>query len=253
MSAIIKYVNIELDVPMRRNQIRYLRGLVVERAGRQHDLLHNHRDGRADQYHYRYPLVQYKVVKGRATLLGLNAGADTLRALTDTGTMRFADSLNVLRFREEYTPIRMTEAPQRYMLRQWLALNGPNYERWRRMSGSGARLAELERILAAHLLAFAAGVGFDVPRPRGLELRIEKAEAPRTVRCHDGRLLSFDVVFQANMLLPADVGIGKSASHGYGIAYPLPERVRPGGAAFSAPQRLFLPVEEPVGELEPVG
>ena len=98
--------------------------------------------------------------------------------------------------------------------------------------------AELERILAAHLLAFAEGVGFTVPRPRGLEVRLAEVDAPRRVRCHDGQLLSFDVTFWANMLLPTDVGIGKSASHGFGVAYPLPDRVRP---ALAPPRPARLP------------
>lgn len=230
-------LQITLDLPTARHQIRQLRGLVAERAGLQHDLLHNHRDGRKDQYHYRYPLVQYKVVKGRAVVLGLNAGAALLRSLLDTNTMRLAGDLPVAGYREEGLALRMTERPRRYALRQWLALNETNYARWQALDSEEAKRAELERILAAHLLAFAEGVGFTVPRPRGLEVRLAEVDAPRRVRCHDGQLLSFDVTFWANMLLPTDVGIGKSASHGFGVAYPLPDRVRPSNAKREGLQR----------------
>ena len=205
-------LQITLDIPIARNQIRHLRGLVVERAGQQYDLLHNHRDGRKDQVHYRYPLVQYKVVKGQATVMGINEGATLLRSLLDPDKMTFAGDLTVLRYKEACEPMQMTEQPKRYMLRQWLALNEQNYVRWKEMESEPERMAELERILTAHLLAFAAGIGFTVPRPRGLEVVLEEADAPRRVRCHDGQLLSFDVVFRANIALPPDVGIGDRKS-----------------------------------------
>ncbi len=223
----VHLLNIELEYPIARYQIGQLRGLINEKTERKHSLLHNHRDGQKDQYHYRYPLVQYKVVKGRAVVMGLNEGASLLRSLLDPELMTFAGDLPVTGYREESAPIEMSEKPKRYMLRQWLALNQTNYPTWQHNQNVPERKVELERILVAHLLSFSAGVGFTVPRPRGLELAIESWMPPRCVRCHEGKLLSFDVVFSANMILPPDVGIGKSASHGFGVTFPLPERKMP--------------------------
>lgn len=218
-------IQIELDIPLRRSEIPYLRGAIAERAGWDNDLFHNHREGRPDRYHYRYPLVQYQCRRGNAALVGLNAGAETLRALLQPAQMTFCGDLPVKHWNETSRPLGMTEQPQTYALRQWLALNAGNYRRWDAMRNDPeAQRLELERILVAHLLAFAEGVGYEVPRPRGLWVRLDEINLPRQVRCHDAKLLSFDVVFQANMSLPRGVGIGKAASHGFGLLTPVAVR-----------------------------
>ncbi len=213
-------LTIHLDLPLRRSEIRYFRGAIAERAGLEHDLFHNHRDGHAHRYHYRYPLIQYQARQGRAVLVGIDAGADTLRSLLDTAAQTFCGDLPVFQWRDESRPVGMTQEPRTYALRQWLALNAANYARYLALPDETARHTELERILVAHLLAFSQGVGFTVPRPRGLELRIIQTSHPRLTRCHDGKLLAFDIAFEANMELPDGVGIGKAASHGYGTLWP---------------------------------
>lgn len=238
---LLHLLHLTLDLHLARHQLRQLRGRVAEWGGWQHDLLHNHRDGQPDRYHYRYPLVQYKVVKGQATLLGLQAGADLLRSLVDADTLRFADQLPVANCRQETHRLRLTDTPQRYMLRQWLALNSPNYTAWDALRHQpAAQRALLERVLAAHLLAFAEGVGYTVPRPRGLTVRLDELWPPRRVCCHDNALLSFDASFETNLALPAEVGLGKAAAHGFGVTYGVPAR----RAAYS-----FLPREAGVPNL----
>ena len=54
-------LNLQLDIPLRRNEIGTLRGRVAEAVGFENMLFHNHRDGSADKYHYWYPLIHYKV------------------------------------------------------------------------------------------------------------------------------------------------------------------------------------------------
>lgn len=213
-------LHLHLDLPLRRSEIGQLRGAIAERAGWERDLFHNHADGRADRYRYRYPLIQYQTRQGRATLVGLDAGALALRELLDPAGNTFCGDLPVYAWREESFPLAMSERPRPYVLRQWLALNTANFARWQALRDEEARRAELERILTAHLLAFAEGAGFTVPRPRGLEVQLDAVASPHLARCHDGRLLSFDISFRANMLLPPGVGIGKAASHGFGTLWP---------------------------------
>jgi len=217
-------IKIHLDIPLRRFQIGRLRGMVAEHAGFQHDLLHNHKDGQADKYHYRYPLVQYKVQNGKGMLVGLKEGAATLRQLLKPMDMTLAGDLAVQSFQESFTPVGMSEELRPYSIWQWLPLNQENYKRWIANENPVWRHDELERLLAAHLLAFSEGIGFTVPRPRGLFVKLDSIGAERPAKLHDNNLISLDVHFQANMLLPSDVGLGRGASHGFGNLLALPVR-----------------------------
>ncbi|MCC6727404.1 MAG: hypothetical protein IT258_23070 [Saprospiraceae bacterium] len=209
-------IKVQLDIPLRRFQISRLRGMVAEHAGFEHDLLHNHRDGKADKYHYRYPLVQYKVQNGKALVVGINKGAEILRSIFQPMQMTLANDLPVASWKETFLPVGMSEELRPYSIWQWLPLNQENYQRWLENDNQFWRHEELERILTAHLLAFAEGIQFTVPRPRGLFVQIDEITAQRAAKFHDNDVLSFDVKFQANMLLPADVGIGRGSSHGFG-------------------------------------
>jgi len=209
-------LNLQLDIPLRRNEIGTLRGRVAEAVGFENTLFHNHRDGSADKYHYRYPLIQYKVQNGKAFLVGLAAGAQALRNLIDPTTMRFADSMPVVGWKEEIEQVGIADRLKTYSVWQWLPLNQENYTRWLENEDPDWRRQELERILVAHLLAFCEGINYTVPRPRGLHVVLESVGEPRQANLHDTKVLSLDARFQCNLQLPNHVGIGRGVSHGFG-------------------------------------
>ena len=49
------------------NQFRQFRGAMIEMSGSD-PLFHNHQ---ADGFHYRYPLIQYKLIDGHPGILGI--------------------------------------------------------------------------------------------------------------------------------------------------------------------------------------
>ncbi len=217
--SLLPLCKLHLALPLRRNQIHAFRGAVAEAVGLENDLFHNHSDDPEQPLHYRYPLIQYKVLHGQALIVGLGKGASALRSFVEEDGLLLAGKFRIQQRVDENFQLGMTEEMRPYYLEQWLALNQVNYGRWMEMEHPISRKMELERILAAHILSFAAGVGFTVPRPRGLVVELHEAAPPRRVRCHDGQLISFDVRFSANINLPFDVDIGKSASHGFGCVW----------------------------------
>ena len=55
------------------------RAAIIEQVGLEHDLFHNH-DG-IKHFHWDYPLIQYSVRKGCATIIGLQQGAKAVQQL----------------------------------------------------------------------------------------------------------------------------------------------------------------------------
>jgi hypothetical protein len=174
---------------------------------------------RTKALHFRYPLIQYKVLGRQAAIVGLGKGAAALRAQVSDDGLLFAGLFPIACREDENFRLDMSPDMQPYYLCQWLALNRNNYDRWKAMEHPVSRKMELERILAAHILAFAEGVHFDVPRPRGLVVEILETSHPMPARCHGNRLTAFDVRFTANIHLPLDAGLGKAASHGFGCVW----------------------------------
>lgn len=217
----IQLLTAKLDLPLRFHQIPQLRGALVEAAGRQFDFLHNHQVG--DQaYHYRYPLVQYKVNKGRAMLLGINEGADVLReVLLSVRNIQLNGAdlpLRLYQLKEQEYTLKLSNQPRHYRLQHWLALNEENYRTWLELDDLSERVALLERVLAAHLLSFAKGMQWQLPEH--MEVKLVDMVQHRTVRYHDVPLMAFDVVYKTNLELPTLIGLGKAVSHGYGWQIP---------------------------------
>lgn len=221
MTRQIYWLTAQLDLPLQHHKIAAFRGALVQAAGREYDLLHNHKSG--DQnYEYRYPLIQYRVKDGRAMLVGWEAGAEVLReVLLKVRTIKLEGKelpLRLHRLQEGSHELRLSEKVQPYRLQSWLPLNEENYEKWLSLERYTDRIALLERILVGHLLRFATAMKWRLPDR--LELFIQDIPQHRVVRYRDVPLMAFDVVYCANVELPPHLALGKAVSHGFGWQIP---------------------------------
>ena len=208
-----------LDHPLKRSDLRRFRAQVSEALGPGNVLFHNHTDDDARPLRYRYPLVQYKVLNKKAAIIGIAEGALAVREQISPDGVHFAGNFEILSRLDENYQIGLGTELQPYYLAQWLALNPDNAKRWQSLSGEAARTPELERILAAHILSFASGIGYHVPGPKGLVVEIQEWAGPRRASYHGKNFHSFDVRFSCNLTLPFDIGLGKAASHGFGCVW----------------------------------
>lgn len=225
----IRLLHVVFDQAIAPHELPAFRGAIIKKVGLSRELYHNHNNaaGTTAAYHYRYPLIQYKRLQKRPSILFIEEGVEQAQyffknpdwALSFSGqtyAARIAD-LNVKQF-----DTGICYPPRAYRLSRWLALNQENFQHYRQLSSLRDKLAFLENILAGHLLGFGKGIGLHYKER--VEVEILDILKDRLLPYGDTRLLAFDVVFRANTALPYYVGIGRGAARGYGILSAPPKK-----------------------------
>ncbi|MCB9051335.1 MAG: CRISPR-associated endonuclease Cas6 [Lewinellaceae bacterium] len=218
----IRTLSLSFDLPIYSRQIPQWRGAFIELAGFADDLFHNH-DNAKDGYRYRYPLIQYRMRKGKAAIMAINEGVDALQRVLASTDWKInwegkplALKIEGLHMDEHY--LRMLAQPKQYKLYKWLALNQENYERWQQCRNLAERSALLENILAGQILGFCTAMGYRLPER--LEANLQHLQFMQQVRTFGNPMIAFNVSYDANVLLPAHIGLGRSVSHGFGWQVP---------------------------------
>ncbi|MBK6929462.1 MAG: DNA repair protein [Saprospirales bacterium] len=180
-------------------------------------LLHNHfEDGRV---RYAYPLVQYKVIGGTPTLVGLLEGAKLLTELFFEMKSLEIDGrkYSVLERDIGFKKLEVGVGDNLYDYRfhtLWLSLNQQNYPEYQQKDPE-ARRAFLGRILTGNMLSFFKGIGLYLPEGARIMATV-RPEEPVLTNYKNTRLMGFPGSFTTNAVLPDFVGLGKAVSHGFG-------------------------------------
>ena len=74
----IQLLVINFDQELNNKDISKFRGAIIEKAGKEHLAFHNHLDG--DKLSYAYPVIQYKTLHKKASLVCLNDGTKDINA-----------------------------------------------------------------------------------------------------------------------------------------------------------------------------
>lgn len=203
------------------HQIPAFRALVTERLGRERDLFHNHQpDG---TLFHRYPLVQYKRKRGRASLLCLGEAAaegqllmlDRSRASVLRDGTRLP--LRIREMRQQQFDLGFSKEMLPYRLRNYLALNQQNYAKFQGLGDLAERSAFLQTKLRNHLVALCYGLGFKPEHP--IEVRVDQLDPIRWVKLKGLKVAAFNLRFRCNLNLPQGIGVGKASSRGYGVLF----------------------------------
>jgi len=223
-TPVLRFMTISFDLPIHPAQIPLWRGAFIEMVGREYDLFHNHinvpqADSRQPVYHYRYPLIQYRMLHGNAAIFAINEGVEVLQEVLTQKDWQInwqgqTLDLNVEDLQMNEHALRMLSSPKAYRLQKWLALNQKNYIAWQQCDGLIEKVALLERILATNLLMTCNS--FHWRLPERLTVRITNIHREQWVRCHGDRVLAFSLTFKTNVSLPAQLATGKSVSLGFG-------------------------------------
>lgn len=176
--------------------------------------LHNHI---TDKLVYSYPTIQYKVIRNRPLILGINEGIDVLKEIFDDfDTVRLGDT--------EYEIVQrsMTIKKQEFglsdkiyfyeFLTPWLPFNQENHEKFVQLKTMEEQKEMLRRILTGNLLSMSKGLRYTVPDKIkcDVDVQVTKSEYKKV------EFISFYGGFMANFCIPEYMGIGKSPAMGMG-------------------------------------
>ena len=198
-----------------KNNPGLLRGY-FGRKFNEYELIHHHT--KEDKLIYKYPMIQYKVLEGKPTVLGIGLGADVLKNIYEDvnelqlggksfeifgKTMVYAKAeygiSNILLLYSFHTP--------------WLALNEKKYEKYIKFGAWTKKKELLEKIIIGNIISMSKGLGYTVPAP--IKANIIKLKEVRT-SLKGTPMLGFLGTFSVNFEIPDYWGIGKSVSRGFG-------------------------------------
>lgn len=179
-------------------------------------LLHNHYAGGG--LRYKYPEVQYKVIGGIPTLIGINEGAELLPKLflkiktIDIDGHEYA--INSKNIEHKNTEIGFdTHLHQYEFLTLWMALNQENYTKYQEIATS-EKHAMLNRILVGHILGLFRNMELELKPEERLMTNVQVTQ--KSTNFKENKMIAFSGGFVANAVLPDEIGLGKAASRGFG-------------------------------------
>lgn len=218
----LRMLSVSFSEEIHPAELECFRGALVEKVGLEHERYHNHNNSgnSASRFHYRYPLVQYQLMKGRPRLLFLEDAIEDARHFFTQPDWDLH-----MNGRDYHTKIAELKATQHqvgvtpghfhhYRLRRWQALNTENYQRYQSMETFLEKVGFLERVLSGQLLSFFTGIEYQLPE----RFRLDITDWGRAYTApYKGVEVSlFDISFRAELALPSGVGMGKGSSLGYG-------------------------------------
>lgn len=212
--SLIVFFENYLDV----DEIPLFRGAIIDSVGCSNtELFHNHED---NGYRYSYPLIQYKRLNQKATIVCIGNGTEEIGKLFSSGSYDVrignkTEHLIVKSIRAEHFLIQCWDESFRYSIRKWLPFNKENYEQYTKLESLAEKYAMLERLLIGNILSFGKGVGIQFDKQ--VECKITAVSEPMSIMHKGVRLMGFDVEFKSNVSLPDYIGLGKGVSVGKGM------------------------------------
>jgi len=213
----LKILIVVFETEFQTWEIPALRGAIVDKVGRSNTLFHNHLN---EGFLYKYPLIQYKAINKRPAIVCLDLGVDEIHKYFEQKDWSVLighkqlemkiHSLNLNQFSMQVWSHKFI-----YSIHNWLALNQENIKKYNALESLSQKLAMLEKIMIANIISFAKGIKWDIDKT--IELNIRNIVDVHPVSFKGQKILSFNLAFSTNVYLPDYIGLGKSASLGYGV------------------------------------
>lgn len=213
----ISLLIIKFENEIKAHEIPLFRGAIIKSLEDKQLLFHNHKD---EGYRYAYPLIQYKKISGKAAIVCINKGIESISELLKLQDLHLSlGEREINATIESIVPqtfnVSISEKLIQYKLTQWLPLNADNYKRYNEEKSLSGKVSMLESILQANILSFLKGV--ELFSEDIIECNISELSKPRLIKSKGVKMMSFDIVFSTNINLPNYIGLGKQVSKNFGI------------------------------------
>jgi hypothetical protein len=215
--ATVQALEILFSTPIRRYELPLFRGAVIKALPHDSVLFHNHV---GNGLRYGYPLIQYKIIDGKASLFCIGKGTESVWdffAGNDfdmrLGSRKVAATVEAINDISAEIAVD-NESPHKYSIHDWLPFNQENYNQFNATESLAEKISMLNHILAGNILTMLKGV--NVILKERLNADISSISESKTIKYKNIRLLSLDATFFCNVVLPQHIGLGKHASLGYG-------------------------------------
>ena len=172
----------------------------------------HHHDGKP----YRYPLIQYKRIRDRLSVLGMERFADVVQENLSNLQKIYLKNTEILINNMIFTrkTHSITEEITEYKFATpWIALNTDNYLKYNTLDKRFHKKL-LEKILTGNLLSMMRGI--DCTVDYDLYVKINQFKQLPII-AHKHSFSGFYASFVTNLSLPQYIGIGKSVSKGFGM------------------------------------
>jgi len=216
----LRVLTIIFDTEINSNEVNSFRSAVIEQAGREHNIFHNHASD--SKSIFRYPLIQYKKIGKNPSIVCLGEGNDFIHHF-------FENKGQVIIINGKEHPVRVKKLYMneftmqvwdklfRYKIDNWLPFNEKNYIEFQSISVDYEKNEFLNKILTGNLISMAKGIDWHVDKQ--IETEIQQVKKMQFVKYKNAHLMCFDVDFVSNVFIPNNIGLGKGVSRGFGVVY----------------------------------
>ena len=214
----VPILNILFNTSIRHSELPLFRGAVIKSLPHDSVLFHNHL---GDGLRYSYPLIQYKLIKGKAAIVCIEKGTENVwdffagnnfdLRLGSRKVVATVESIN-----DTSTDIVIDNTVcHKYSIHSWLPFNQDNYLQFKATESLTKKVEMLNHILTGNILTMLKGIG--IMLTERLTIDIMSISELKPVKYKDIRLLSLDAKFQSNVTIPEYIGLGRHASLGFGM------------------------------------
>lgn len=209
----IKLINISFGNQLSQSELPYFRGAMIKFMENS-ELSHNHTETGVK---YRYPLIQYKIIDNRPTIIAINEAVEISTRIISRCDYKCnignrPIELKDIRIKGKIEKIETTSEKVEYTIKQMIidpnTLMNKFFEEMQ---------ATLEAQILGHILSFCKGIGIWIED--SLTVKLKKIENENRVSFKNTHLYVMDASFQTNITLPETIGLGKSTSLGFGTIY----------------------------------
>ena len=213
----VKSLIVKFENSLRTSEISMFRGAVIDIDDNRDDILFHSHDG--EELRYAYPLIQYKTINGKAAIVSIDEGTDSVAKML----YPYERELRIGNKTEKFiicetmacsTNINYVEEPIKYSISQWMPLNKENYIAYTSTKDLIEQLEILKKMLIGNILSFAKGIGLHLENE--LKIQILSSKECKPVVYKGQKMMVFNVEFTSNLRLPQYIGLGKGVRIGYG-------------------------------------